>query len=112
MEPVSLAILFVTGALMGTSYRSWRNDGDSNEVVIRPIFAVQPTGYLANELCSLEALRQTGELLELDLVQYAPKVSTGFFRVVAMTKPGAPLKHQVIAIFKSTGPGDWSLSEA
>ena len=112
MDPISLALLFASGALMGSSYRSYADDQNQSDVVIRPIFAEQPSSYLANELCSRQALLEVGELLDLDLAQYAPQVDSGFFRVVAITQPGAPLKHQVIAILKSTGPSQWTLSEA
>lgn len=114
MDPVSLGILFGSGFLMGKSYRGWRDQAGEPDpdVVIRPIFRPQPDGWMANELCTLVPLEEVGQILDLDLATFAPMVQSGFFRVVAITSPGAPLENQVIAVFELTAPHGFRLSEA
>lgn len=112
MDPISLSVLFGAGWVGGRAFRSYQeNQSPENTPVIRPVFH-EDRGFLAHELCNEAALREVGQVMDMDLAGLSPKVDTGFFRVVAITQPGAPLTYQVIAIFTATGPYGWILNQA
>lgn len=112
MDPITLTLLFGAGALVGFAAQGEINDSSvDRNIVIRRLFETSD-GWLCTELMSPAALAGVGQLMDLDLQQWWPKVQSGLYKVVAITQPGGPLDHQVVALLEGAGDYGWSLDQA
>ncbi len=112
MDPITLSILFGASALVG--YAAKHNAQIQNEdhsIVLRRIYE-SFDGWICTELMSAEALNSVGQIMDLDLLSKWPKVESGFFKVVILTRPGAPIDRQVVVVLESAGDYGWYLNQA
>jgi hypothetical protein len=112
MDPVSLAILFGAGALVGyATQRNHQEQSRDDQIVLRRVYETND-GWICTELMSAEALNAVGQIMDLDLLAWWPKVESGFFKVVILTQPGAPVSRQVVVLLEGAGKYGWFLNQA
>lgn len=112
MDPITLTTLFGSAALvwMGLQ-RTLQERAVDDRIVLRKIFDTSD-GWMATELMSPEALNATGHITDLSLLQWWPKVKGGFYKVVVLSQPGAPLHRQIVLLLESAGRYGWYLNQA
>ncbi len=112
MDPISLTLLFGVGAVAGYAMqRGAQLQARDDSIVLRQIYRTGD-GWLATELMSAEALNATGQIMDLDLLSWWPKVNSGFFKVVILTHPGGPLDNHIVLLIESAGKYGWYLNQA
>lgn len=112
MDPVTLTTLFGSAALAWMGVRHTMNErAIDDRIVLRKLFDTSD-GWMATELMSPEALQLTGQIMDVSLIQWWPKVKGGFFKVVVLAQPGAPIERQIVLLLESAGRYGWYLNEA
>lgn len=112
MDPISLLLLFGSGALIGfATRREFQNQQRDQDIVIRRVYETFD-GWICTELMSAQALNLVGQIMDMDLLAWWPKVESESFQVIIITQPGAPIDRQIIVLLEKGGDYGWSLSEA
>jgi len=112
MDPVTLSTLFGSATLVWLGLnRTMQERVHDDTIVLRKIFDTSD-GWMATELMSAEALNATGHIMNLSLIHWWPSVKSGFFKVVVLSQPGAPLQRQIVLLLESAGNYGWYLSQA
>jgi hypothetical protein len=111
VDPVSLTILFGAGALAGYAMQTGHNaQMVDHDVVIKQVFRTSD-GWMCTELCNEHTLQMVGQILDLDLAAWWPKVKSGAFKVVTITDPGAPLTSHVVVLLEGAGKYGWFVNQ-
>ena len=112
MDPITLSLLFGAGALVGyAAQQNAQNQNEDQTILLRRIYETFD-GWICTELMSAEALNAVGQIMDLDLLSKWPKVQSGFFKVVILTQPRAPIDRQIVVVLESAGDYGWYLNQA
>ena len=112
MDPITLSILFGAGALMGyAAQRNAQEQAYDRSIILRRVYETTD-GWLCTELCNAQALNSVGQILNLNLLAWWPKVDSGCFKVIIITQPGAPLDRHIVVLLESAGAYGWYLNQA
>lgn len=112
MDPITLSILFGAGALIGyATQQSAREQAEDKTIMLARLYQTTD-GWLCTELASHEALNLVGQIMDLNLLAWWPKVKSGCYKVIIVTHPGGPLNQHIIVLLESAGSYGWYLNQA